>query len=420
MPEGGRSGSVSSGLPAPSGAGDVPVLVRVLTRLTGGLHRGRLLVVWPDGRETLVRGSQPGPTATLVVREGAAVTRVLLGGAVGFAEGYMERSWDTADLVALLDLLLGTIAARDAGRGHLVPLQPVRRLLHRCRENTLRGSKRNVAYHYDLGNDFYRLWLDPTMSYSCALFSACPAGEAATGGLEEAQRAKWDRLLGLLDPRPGDRLLEIGSGWGGFALHAARVYGCRVVGVTLSQEQLAYAQARAQEAGLGERVAFRLQDYRDVTGTFDHVASIEMFEAVGERYWPAFFATVRDRLAPGGKAAVQVITIAEERFADYRRRPDFAQRYIFPGGMLPSPSRFAAGAVAAGLAVEEQAFFAADYEATVSTWLERFDARALEVRALGFDERFRRMWRYYLAYCVAGFRNRTIDVMQVRLRRGPG
>jgi cyclopropane-fatty-acyl-phospholipid synthase len=276
------------------------------------------------------------------------------------------------------------------------------------------GSKRNVAYHYDLGNDFYELWLDDTMTYSAA-FTDDASVPASDADLERAQRRKWDRILDLIQPGPQDHILEIGCGWGGFAIHAAQDAGCRVTGITLSEQQLEMARERVAAAGLEGRVDLRLQDYREVPGTFTGIASIEMFEAVGERWWRPFFRRTRELLEPGRAAAMQVITIAEDRFEGYRRRPDFMQRYVFPGGMLPSPERFREAAEVGGLSVREPSFFGMDYARTLTAWSERFERALPEVRALGFDDRFVRMWRYYLAYCRTGFEHGTIDVMQVRL-----
>ena len=394
---------------------------RLISRAVGGLKTGRLTIHWPDGRVERVAGPAPGPAAEMVVRDPTVARRTALAGATGFAEGYMDGSWDTPDLVTLLDLFAENMLSSGM-KGSPAALERLGHTMHLLRANTRRGSKRNIAYHYDLGNDFYRLWLDETLAYSCALFSCCELPAEATPGsaddaLRQAQVAKWDRLLDLLQPRLGDHLLEIGCGWGGFAIHAAETRGCRVTGITLSEEQLRHAQEAVERAGLEDMVDIRLQDYRDVSGTFDHIASIEMFEAVGERYWPVFFASLRDRLRPGGSAALQVITIADDRFEHYRRSADFIQKYIFPGGMLPSPKVFAASAADAGLVTGEPAFFAADYARTLECWLHRFDGARAEVQALGFDTRFIKMWRYYLAYCIAGFRHEMIDDMQVTLTR---
>ena len=394
---------------------------RLISRAVGGLKSGKLTIYWPNGAVERVTAPAPGPHAEMVVRDPTVARRIAVGGATGFAEGYMDESWDTPDLVALLDLFAGNMMSRGM-KGTPAVLERLGHVVNLLRTNTRRGSKRNIAHHYDLGNEFYRLWLDETLAYSCALFSCCELPPEATpgtpdDGLRAAQIAKWDRLLDLLQPQPGEHILEIGCGWGGFAVHAAQTRGCRVTGITLSEEQLRHAQDAVDGAGLGDQIEIRLQDYRDVVETFDHIASIEMFEAVGERYWPVFFSSVRDRLRPGGSAALQVITIADERFEHYRRSADFIQRYIFPGGMLPGPRVFAAVAADAGLKTGVPTFFAADYARTLECWLRRFDAARSEVQTLGFDTRFIKMWRYYLAYCVAGFRHEMIDDMQVTLTR---
>jgi cyclopropane-fatty-acyl-phospholipid synthase len=373
---------------------------------------GSLEIAWPDGRRFAFAGDEDGPAAVATVRDPACVRRAILGGSIGLAEGYMDGQWDTPDLTAFLEFAARNIdAAREAGRRLTAPLNPINRAAHALRSNTPRGSKRNITYHYDLGNDFYTLWLDPDMTYSCAIF------DGSECDLATAQHRKWDRLLDLLDARPGETLLEIGCGWGGFAVHAAKTRGLRVTGITISDEQLAWARERVEREGLSDRVEVRHQDYREVGERFDHVASIEMFEAVGERFWPSFFSSVRSALSDTGRAALQVITIDDARFEEYRAKPDFIQRYIFPGGMLPSPAVFERVATAAGLAVEPPALFGHDYARTLHAWEERFSAAIARVRNMGFDERFERMWRFYLSYCQAGFTLGSIDVMQVALTR---
>ncbi|MHB1003802.1 MAG: class I SAM-dependent methyltransferase, partial [Thermoleophilia bacterium] len=265
-------------------------------------------------------------------------------------------------------------------------------------------------HHYDRGNDFYSAWLDPTMTYSCGIFER-PGEE-----LSDAQRNKWDRLLELVEVSERDHLLEIGCGWGGFAVYAAGKTGCRVTGVTISREQHAWATELVRREGLEELVDIRLEDYRQVEGIYDKVVSVEMFEAVGERYWTRFFETVRNRLRSGGQAALQVITIRDESFAGYRRRPDFIQLHVFPGGMLPSVTRFREAASRAGLTMAAPAFYGAHYASTLSAWLKNFDNAVARDPSVVPDERFQRLWRYYLAYCIAGFRTRNIDLMQTRLR----
>jgi cyclopropane-fatty-acyl-phospholipid synthase len=377
------------------------------------LRAGEIEITGPRGDVRRFAGPEPGPSAQVTVRDLRAARRVITRGGLGLAEGYMAGDWDTPDLDAVLDLGLTNIRREVVrARGPAVAAaSAATRLVHRLRDNTPGGSKRNVAYHYDLGNDFYELWLDDTMTYSGATF------DSEAESLECAQQRKWDRLLELIQPSCRDHVLEIGCGWGGFAIHAAKEAGCRVTGITLSEEQAALAQDRVAREGLEGKVDIRLQDYRDVPGTYSAIASIEMFEAVGERWWPVFFGRMRDLLERGGAAAVQTITIANERFEHYRAHPDFIQRYVFPGGMLPSAERFEATARSAGLGVGEPRFFGADYAQTLKRWAERFETVLPSVREMGFDERFIRMWRYYLAYCRAGFLAGSVDVMQVRLER---
>jgi cyclopropane-fatty-acyl-phospholipid synthase len=277
------------------------------------------------------------------------------------------------------------------------------------RSNTKRRARRNVVAHYDLGNDFYGLWLDSTMSYSSALF-----GADLSGSLASAQEAKYARVLQQLAPKEGAHLLEIGCGWGGFAECAARA-GCQVTAVSLSDAQTAYARERVAATGLQSNVEFCIKDYRDVAGQFDGIASIEMFEAVGERYWPAYFRAVREALKPGARACVQTITIANDRFEQYRQTSDFLQQYIFPGGMLASPDVFDMHVAAAGLQVDDVHRFGQDYAETLKRWVAAFDANVDKVRAQGFDHRFIRCWRFYLAYCAAGFASETTDVAQYTL-----
>jgi len=384
------------------------------------LRAGELVVVTPDGREHRFAGQALGPSARMVVRDHRLARRVLTGGDIALAKAYMDGFWDTPDLDAVLELGLANLKSGWVADLPVL-LRPVHRVWHARRDNDpAGGSKRNIAHHYDLGNDFYRLWLDSTLTYSSAVFDEEPAASGKMPSIEDleaAQRRKWDRILELIQPASGGRLLEIGCGWGGFAVYAAQEAGCRVTALTLSREQADLARERVRDAGLEGRVDVRFQDYREVGETFDGVASIEMFEAVGERWWPTFFARIREFLKPGRAAGIQVITIAEENFEEYRRTPDFIQRFIFPGGMLPSPERFAWAAEAAGLAVATPRFFGRHYARTLAAWAERFESVLPQVRALGYDERFVRMWRYYFAYCRAGFESSNIDVMQVRIAR---
>jgi cyclopropane-fatty-acyl-phospholipid synthase len=380
-------------------------VLKALDRLT----IGRLTLHLPDGTVRRFGNLSNSREAVLEVRDWRFFRRVLLDGDIGLAEAYMEGYCDSPDLPRLISLLaenqqaLGTIA--NSNVVHNLALK----LLHRRRQNTRAGSKRNIHAHYDLGNRFYGLWLDPTMSYSSALFD----GESKS--LEAAQAAKYERVLTQLGAKQGDTILEIGCGWGGFAEVAAR-RGMRVTGITISREQLEYARARLERAGLTDRVDLQFRDYRDIEGKYDHIVSIEMIEAVGERYWPDYFAALKRHVAPGGSALVQAIVIADDFFEGYRSRPDFIQTYIFPGGMLLSPQRLGEQCRKAGLKIAELYSFGLDYAHTLETWLGRFDAVSDQVGRLGFDERFRRMWRYYLAYCAAGFSTRRTDVLQAHFK----
>lgn len=389
----------------------LPLALRWLFRALAGIRVGKLEVILPDGCNHVFGGQVTGPWARWVIRDLATVRKIVLRGDLGFAEGYIANEWDTPQLLDLLMLL-------DANRDELASAAPGGRLAtlvdllgHRWRRNSLRGSRENIAAHYDLGNAFYREWLDETMTYSAAMFSSKPQS------LEEAQRRKFDHLLDQLHLNADSHLLEIGSGWGGFAIHAAQRFGCRVTSVTLSREQLLEAQARARRAGVDGQVEFRLQDYRQIVGRYDAIASIEMFEAVGEQYWDTYFRTLHRCLKPGGRAGIQVITINEQDFPRYRNGVDFIQRYIFPGGLLPSPQRFHAHAQRAGLRCCDQVFFGLDYAETLRRWARRVENKRDVLQAQGFDERFMRTWQYYLAYCETGFRHKRTDVTQVVLER---
>jgi cyclopropane-fatty-acyl-phospholipid synthase len=379
----------------------------MLLGIAARLDLGELTVTLPDGRSRHFVGAQPGPRASLRIRHPRMARRVLFGGSVGFAESYIDGDWDTPDLAGLLELLDRNHAALGQsyyGRW-LARLRD--RVAHVLRPNSRAGSRRNIRAHYDLGNAFFAAWLDPTLTYSAARFTA-PEHD-----LEQAQLEKYRSLARLIGLTPGHRLLEIGSGWGSFAVLAAREFGARVRSITVSREQHDYAARRVHELGLADRVAIELRDYRDVDGRYDRIASIEMFEAVGERWWPVFFDRLRAALAPGGLAGLQIITIADQHFPAYRKGADFIQRYIFPGGMLPSPSALAEHIGRAGLVLQDQVAFGACYARTLSIWHARFTEAWERIAALGFDERFRRLWSYYLAYCEAGFRTGSTDVVQL-------
>lgn len=383
---------------------------RLLARLMPGIACGKLRLVLPGGPEIEVSGRQPGPEAFIRLHRWRGLARIFLGGDHGFAEAYMRGDWSTPDLPHLLRLCMRNETELEAywrGR-NLARLR--NRLKHFEHENTRSGSRRNVAAHYDLGNAFYAGWLDRDMNYSSALYT----GEET---LEAAQQAKLDRVVSLLELSGGERVLEIGCGWGALAERLARQHGCRLLGVTLSAEQHAYARARLAPEIVAETAEIRLQDYRDVSGKFDRIVSIEMLEAVGERYWRTYFEKLAALLAVGGVAVLQVITIEESRFEDYRRRPDFIQRYIFRGGMLPTKSAILRESSRAGLALTHVQSFGESYARTLRDWRARFEASWDRVAALGFDERFRRMWSYYLAYCEAGFTSGATDVSYFRLGR---
>lgn len=383
---------------------------RFVLKALSRLSVGKLVVRLPDGSERTFGSAGDSPPAKLDVRDARFFRKVLLDGDIGFAEAYMNGWCDSPDLPRLIALLaenekpLGAVARANA----LYNL--VLRVLHRWRDNSRKGSRRNIHAHYDLGNKFYGLWLDRTMTYSSALF-----GGKKAKPLEAAQTDKYDRILAQIGARQGDSILEIGCGWGGFAEAAAR-RGMRVTAVTISKEQLEYARARLERAGLADKVDLQFRDYRDIEGQYDHIVSIEMVEAVGERYWPDYFAALKRHVAPGGSALVQAIVIADDMFEAYRSRPDFIQTYIFPGGMLLTRDGIAEHCRKAGLKVAELYSFGLDYAHTLETWLHRFDGVAEQVSQLGFDERFRRMWRYYLAYCAAGFSTRRTDVLQAHFR----
>ncbi|MET4161355.1 cyclopropane-fatty-acyl-phospholipid synthase [Marinobacterium sp. MBR-111] len=370
---------------------------------------GTLDLQLPSGQLLQFGQAREGePRAEIRLHHYRALRRLLRGGAIGWAEGYMEGDWDSPDLESLLRWALGNESAmQNLIRGNPL-LRMFNRLRHLRRANTRKGSRRNIAYHYDLGNDFYRLWLDRSMTYSAALYEDVDAqGQEA---LYRAQLAKYRRIAEMLELQPGQRVLEIGCGWGGFAELAAQEYGVEVHGITLSTEQLIYARERIEKAGLNEQCRFTLTDYRDVDETYDHIVSIEMFEAVGEEHWPVYFNQLKRCLRPGGRAVLQIISIEDQRFERYRNSAEFIQTYIFPGGMLPGPGRLRAEIAAGGLQLQHEHTFALGYARTLREWHHSFIEQWPRVQAQGFDERFRRMWVYYLAYCEAGFRHGSIDV----------
>ncbi len=385
--------------------------LRMLRYMLRGVRVGTLDVTWPNGVQDRFGGAErPDLHGVLNIRDGGMIRHVLQNGEVGFGEAYLDGCWDSPDLARVLQVMYlnephykGPFEKNPVGRFAAW-------LGHKFKSNTKTGSKKNIEYHYDLGNEFYKMWLDETMAYSAGMFIQ------PSETLMDAQINKFKLMFDRLDLKPEHTLLEIGSGWGGFAIYAAQHSGCRVHSITLSREQLAEAELRAARAGLADRITFELRDYRDITATYDRVVSIEMYEAVGEEYWPAYFKAIHKALKPGGIAAIQGITINPAIFDQYRSKRDFIQKYIFPGGMLCPPGRFQDLASKAGLKPEDARYFANDYADTLAYW----DRNVLGVReqiVRQFDERFLRMWRYYLAYCECGFRVGSIDLMQISLRR---
>ncbi|AEF87745.1 MULTISPECIES: SAM-dependent methyltransferase [Delftia] len=400
-----------------------PARARRVLNLLERLPHGQLDLEQPDGRLLhLPRPPSGAADAHCVLHDWQALERTLKSGDIGLAEGYIAGEWDSPDLAALLRLCM-------ANRDHVQSLvygswwgRLGYRLRHLLQRNTRAGSARNIHAHYDLGNDFYRLWLDPGMSYSAAWFQGRTGQALRNADLQEAQQAKLRRTLDEVRLQPGQRLLEIGCGWGGLAEAAAQEFGARVTGVTLSREQLVWGQQRMQQAGLADAVELRYQDYRDLPARhagepFDAIVSIEMFEAVGREYWRGYFQTLRDCLKPGGLACIQTITLREDLFARYLRSTDFIQQYIFPGGLLPSIPAFEQEARRAGLVVERRMAFGRDYAETLRRWRQSFEERLEAVRAQGFDERFVRIWTFYLAYCEAAFDTGNTDVVQFTLRK---
>ncbi len=375
------------------------------------IERGRLDIVLPDGRRFRVTGKEPGPVAEVVVHNPEIFARLVREGDLGFSEAYLDGWWSSPDLQAFMDLLNHGNDGLYNGFPGMGLVRTFERLRFWLQSNSRSQAPKNISYHYDLGNEFYRLWLDDTMTYSSAYF------KTGQESLEAAQNQKYAALIDAMGAQPGDHVLEIGCGWGGFAEYAARDRGLRVTGLTISREQHDYAVARMDRAGLSDRVEIKLQDYRDEKGTYDGIASIEMFEAVGEKYWPVYFDKLHTCLKPGANATLQIITVADFRWEAYRKGIDFIQKFIFPGGMLPAPKVLIQQVERAGLEVARSFEFADSYGLTLRRWHETFNARWEEISALGFDDRFRRMWNLYLTSCASGFESRNCDVTQITVRR---
>jgi cyclopropane-fatty-acyl-phospholipid synthase len=384
-----------------------------LLQLLTQLRSGYLKVILPNGERKEFGHSTDALHAEIHILDWSVFKQVMSHGDIGFAESYIRGQWNTPDLKALLEIAIRnrTILEKAIYGNRYASIYY--RLKHWLRDNSKSGSRKNIHAHYDLGNAFYTLWLDPTMSYSSAWFS-----EGDKQSLADAQRAKISRILAAIDSKAGDHILEIGCGWGG-VMEEAQGKQIAITGLTLSTEQKAFADARLQsiQAKHSDAPAFevRLQDYRDCQEQYDGIVSVEMFEAVGEKHWPEYFQTIAQRLKAGRKACIQTIVIAEELFERYRTNTDFIQQYVFPGGMLPSRTSFRDSAAQAGLKVEAEFAFGGDYAKTLCIWRDSFNEKLQEVRQLGFDEAFIRLWNFYLMYCSAGFSERNIDVVQFTL-----
>ena len=382
---------------------------RLLDQLDEKLEAGGIDASLPDGSRRRIGFHNDGPAAVVQLNSWYALVRLATSGSIGWYRAWAKGEWSSPDPVPLFALFMANgESLGDIGRAK-GSARWYNRLRHLRKDNDIAGARENIAAHYDLGNDFYREWLDPTMSYSSARF-------AGGDELEAAQKRKVSLLLDRLDIGPRTRLLEIGCGWGSLAIEAAR-RGAEVVGLTLSAEQKSWAEAKIAEAELSDRIEIRMQDYREISEQFDAIASVEMVEAVGEKWWPAWFDSISRNLKPGGRAAVQYISMSHALFDGYSRNPDFIQAYIFPGGMLIDEPRFEALAKDRGLSWQDRNGFGLDYAETLKMWRERYDAAVSEGRLKGFDDRFHNLWRYYLMYCEGGFRGRGIDVAQVTMVR---
>ena len=391
---------------------DTGLLLKQLIKRLQPLQLSALQLQLLDGRVIQLGHAEPGiEIPRLALHRQRAILRGLFGGLLGWAESFMAGDWSTPNLISLTNWAMHNEARLKQAFGGSGIAKTLNRIWHRLRDNSKRGSRRNIAYHYDLGNDFYQLWLDDTMSYSAALF------EHPGLSLEQAQQAKYNRILALATPCHGDSILEIGCGWGGFAETVAQRSDLTLHGITLSHQQLRWAQQRMQQLNAAQQIELEYLDYRDLNRTYDRVVSIEMFEAVGEAHWPTYFQTLKRVLKPGGTAVLQIICIDEPRFASYRNNADFIQRYIFPGGMLPSADCVRKLAAQHGFQMLSEQEFGQDYATTLKLWREAFNRNWPTIEQQGYDRRFRRMWEYYLAYCESGFRHGAIDVRLFQLRK---
>jgi cyclopropane-fatty-acyl-phospholipid synthase len=394
----------SASMRASDSIGGLGLVGHLLMRLLRNVRYGHLRITLPSGLVVEKSGAEPGPEAIVNMRRWRMLTRLIVAGDIGFAESYLDEDWTTPDLTAVIRFAArNTQALAPAIQGSAI-MRLFNRAKHLFNANTKHGSRRNIEAHYDLGNEFYRQWLDPMMLYSSGIYDDCPHT------LEAAQQKKLEQVLKKLALDHNQSVLEIGCGWGALSVFLAARANAKVTGITLSPSQLAWARQAAASADVTEKVDLRLQDYRDLDGQFDRIVSIEMFEAVGEAYWPEYFSTLKRCLRPGGKAVLQVISIEEKRFDAYRRGSDFIQKHVFPGGFLPTDSALEAAVAKAGFRLAAREHFGKSYAQTLLEWRTRFHARWPTITALGFDERFRRLWHYYLCYCEAGFEEGSVDV----------
>ena len=394
-----------------SGQKNLPRYFSTAFGVTKKGQNGCIDFVLDDGRTFRAEGPGTGPVCEIQIHDSGIFERLLREGQLGFCDAYLDGQWSTPDLQAFMDYIhADNDEVFDSFPGQKL-VQFYERFRFWLQGNSKGQARKNISYHYDLGNDFYGLWLDKTMTYSSAIF------ETGKESLEDAQTAKYASMVDQMGVNAGDHVLEIGCGWGGFAEYAAKERGLSVTCLTISKEQIKYAQNRINAAGLQNLVKFKLQDYRDETGVYDGIASIEMFEAVGEKYWPSYFQTVHDRLKPGGQATLQIITVRNDRFEIYRKSVDFIQKYIFPGGMLPSPLVLGQQAEAAGLRVVKSIEFGKSYSQTLRRWHDTFNEKWDHVLDMGFDDRFRRMWNFYLTSCAATFHYGNCDVTQITISK---
>ena len=388
-----------------------PLKTKLFFKIMDRIKIGHFVLYLPDGEVRNYHGKTEGRKGELKILDYAAISKIFSSGDIGLAEAYRDGMIDSPDMTSLLLLCIeNQNAFEKIFRGNFFGMIYYR-LRHLFRGNSRAGSKKNIEAHYDLGNSFYKLWLDPTMTYSSALF------KNKDDTLEEAQKNKYQRIIDTINPKSTDHILEVGCGWGGFATMAALQTGCKVTCLTLSQEQYQYATDLVRQMGLEDNVTIKICDYRDETGTYDHVVSIEMIEAVGEEYWEQYFKMIESKLRPGGKAMLQSIYIIDELFEDYRKSTDFIQQYIFPGGMVLAPQVFEKYSIKNNLEIKDFYKFGLDYAQTLNLWRQEFKQKYAEVKEIGFDESFLKIWDFYYTYCEAGFLSRRIDVAQIVLQK---